>query len=68
MVRYHIGMIYIYRKFCTELHNLFRLPGPVNGLSLSSHNVTPSQAQIFLEFSNNPAERAMIPQASLNII
>ena len=38
------------------------LPVPAKGLSLSSHKLTPSQAQILLEFSNRPADRAMIPQ------
>lgn len=40
-------------------------PFPAMGRSLSSHSVTPSQAQICLGFWNKPAERAMIPQASL---
>lgn len=35
------------------------------GRSLSSHIVTPLQVHIFLGFSNRPAERAMIPQATL---
>ena len=38
------------------------LPVPAKGLSLSSHKLTPSQAQILLEFSNRPADRAMMPQ------
>ena len=42
-----------------------RRPGPASGLSLSSHSVTPSHAQILLEFSNMPAERAITPHASL---
>lgn len=40
-------------------------PFPAMGRSLSSHSVTPSQAQICLGFWNKPAERAMIPHASL---
>lgn len=40
-------------------------PLPAMGRSLSSHRVTPSQAQICLGFWNKPADRAMIPHASL---
>lgn len=40
-------------------------PFPAMGRSLSSHSVTPSQAQICLGFWNKPAERAMTAQASL---
>ena len=40
-------------------------PFPAIGRSLSSHIVTPSQAQICLVFWKRPAERAMIPHASL---
>lgn len=40
-------------------------PGPANGTFLSSHNVTPSQAHIFLLFSNKPEDLAIIPQAIL---
>lgn len=37
----------------------------LSALSLSSHNVSPSQAQIFFVFWNKPDERAIMPQASL---
>lgn len=40
-------------------------PFPAIGRSRSSHSVTPSQAQICLGFWKRPAERAMIPQTSL---
>lgn len=40
-------------------------PFPAIGLSRSSQSVTPSQAQICLGFWKRPADRAMIPQASL---
>lgn len=40
-------------------------PFPAIGLSLSSQIVTPSQAQICLGFLKRPADRAMIPHASL---
>lgn len=49
---------YSFYSFCA------RSP-PAIGLFLSSHSVTPSQAQIFLKFSIIPAERAIIPQAML---
>lgn len=40
-------------------------PLPAIGLSLSSHSVTPSQAQICLGFWKRPADLAMIPHAIL---
>merc|ERR1719420_1304122 len=40
------------------------LPSPTKGLSLSSHIVTPSQAQIFLSFCPSPALLAITPQAT----
>lgn len=40
-------------------------PFPAIGLSLSSHSVTPSQAQICLGFWKRPADLAMIPHAIL---
>lgn len=41
-------------------------PLPAIGLSLSSHSVTPSQAQICLGFWKRPADLAMIPHAILS--
>jgi len=38
------------------------LPAPARGLSLSSHKLIPSHAQILFEFSNKPEALAMIPQ------
>lgn len=40
-------------------------PFPAIGLSLSSHSVTPSQAQICLGFWKRPADLAMMPHAIL---
>lgn len=45
----------------------FCRPGPASGLSLSSHNVTPSQAQIRFGFSNRPADLATMPQVTLSM-
>lgn len=49
----------------SDCHIFDLRPGPANGLSRSSHTGTPSQAQIFFVFWNNPADLATIPHSNL---